>query len=198
MYGPARDDEITSLLRYIDQQLEAIRASAVGLTEEQARSQPCASALSIGALIKHANHVMDGLLTRLADPTAIPTLDEAAFARYRSSLVVADGESVAALRDEFDALRVRYVAAIAAADPSTETMSGPAPWQGIYDARPSNLRYYLVHQVEEFARHAGHADIIREQIDGTSIATIVLSEAGVGANDFFTPYVAAEGTIGAA
>ena len=47
------------------------------------------------------------------------------------------------------------------------------------------------------ARHAGHADIIREQIDGMSVPAIVLSEAGAPANDFFQPYVAQPGTIGA-
>ena len=76
------------------------------------------------------------------------------------------------------------------------TVEPPAPWFGIYDARPANARYYLVHQVEEMARHAGHADIIREQIDGVSIPRIVLSEAGMPANDFFQPYVPAPGTIG--
>jgi len=37
---------------------------------------------------------------------------------------------------------------------------------GIFDNRPARGRYLLVHQIEEMARHAGHADIIREQIDG--------------------------------
>ena len=63
--------------------------------------------------------------------------------------------------------------------------------------RPANSRYYLVHQIEEMARHAGHADIIREQIDGMAVPAIMLSEAGVAANDFFQPYVPEPGTIGA-
>ena len=55
-----------------------------------------------------------------------------------------------------------------------------------------------MHQIEEMARHAGHADIIREQIDGVSVPAIVLSQGGAQANDFFQPYVPAPGTIGAA
>ena len=47
------------------------------------------------------------------------------------------------------------------------------------------------------ARHAGHADIIREQIDGVAVPAIVLSEDGAPANDFFHPYVPEAGTIGA-
>ena len=60
MYEPAPDDEITGLVRYLDQQLAAIRAAAIGLTEEQARMRPCRSALSIGGLIKHATYGMRG------------------------------------------------------------------------------------------------------------------------------------------
>ena len=51
--------------------------------------------------------------------------------------------------------------------------------------------------MEELARHAGHADIIREQIDGTAVPTLVLTLAGAPANPFFEPYVPAPGTIGA-
>ena len=90
-----------------------------------------------------------------------------------------------------------YLSAFAAVDPSASTTEPPSPWFGIFDARPANSRYYLVHQIEEMARHAGHADIIHEQIDGMAVPAIMLSEAGTPANDFFEPYVPAPGTIGA-
>ena len=75
MYEPARDDEITGLVRYLDQQLDAIRAAAIGLTDEQAREQPCRSALSIGGLIKHAIHGMRGATERLTRPRRRPCRD---------------------------------------------------------------------------------------------------------------------------
>jgi len=196
MYQPTVDDEISGLTKYLDQQLEAIRAAALGLTEEQARVCPCRSALSIGGLIKHVTYGMQGVIDRLADPTAIRQFDEAAFARYQAGFVVGDDETVAGLVADFDERRPRYLAAVTAADPALATTEPPAPWHGVFDARPARLRYYLVHQVEELARHAGHADILREQIDGTAIPVIVLSEAGVAASDFFTPYVPAPGSIG--
>jgi uncharacterized protein DUF664 len=61
-------------------------------------------------------------------------------------------------------MRAQLLATVAATDPAGDTMAPPAPWHGIFDARPIHARYYLVHLVEECARHAGHADIIREQI----------------------------------
>ena len=82
-------------------------------------------------------------------------------------------------------------------DPDADTMEPPAPWHGIFDARPARLRYRLIHQVEEMARHAGHADILREQIDGTMVPAIVLSQEGMAASEYFQPYVPAAGTVGA-
>jgi hypothetical protein len=52
-----------------------------------------------------------------------------------------------------------------------------------------------VHLVEEFARHTGHADIIREQIDGMAVPALVLNPAGAGANDVFPPCEPAPGTL---
>jgi hypothetical protein len=110
---------------------------------------------------------------------------------------IIDGKAVARkLRAEY-AVRVEYLAAVAATDPSAATSEPPQPWFGIFDVRPANARYFLVHHVEEMARHAGHADIIREQIDGMAVPAIMLSQSGAPANDFFQPYVAAPGTIGA-
>jgi hypothetical protein len=197
MYEPACDDEITGLVGYLDQQLTAIRAAAIGLTDEQARTRPCRSVLSIGGLVKHATYVMRGATQRLQGAAARGGFDAAAFAAYEGSFGLADDETADDAIAAFDAARREYLAAVAGADPAAPSVEPPAPWFGIHDARPSNTRYYLVHQIEEMARHAGHADIIREQIDGMSVPAIVLSAAGAPANDFFQPYVPSPGTIGA-
>jgi len=196
MYTPATDDEITGLVRYIDQQLDAIRAAAVGLTDEQIRARPCRSALSIGGLLKHVTYGMRGALQRFADGST-PAVDEAGYAAYMASFALTDDETGAGALVAFDEARAPYLRALANVDPSAPTTEPPSPWFGILDARPANSRYYLVHQVEEMARHAGYADIIREQIDGMAVPAIMLSEAGAPANDFFEPYVPEPGTIGA-
>ena len=196
MYEPAQDDEITGIVGYLGQQLDAIRASAIGLTDAQTRERPCRSALSIGGLIKHATYVMRGATARLTDGMGERKLDESAFAAFQASFALTDEETAEGAIAEFDAVRAVYLAAVAATDPASRTTEPPAPWHGIHDARPSLARYYLVHQIEELARHAGHADIIREQLDGVEVPAIVLSESGFPANDFFQPYVAAPGTLG--
>jgi len=195
MYAPAQHDEVTGLVNYIDQQLTAIRSAAFGLTEQQARETPCRSALSVGGIIKHATYVMRGALERLRTEVTEQPLDPAAYAAFTDSFVVRDDETMTATIEEFDSTREKLLAAVAATDPAADTMAPPAPWHGIFDARPIHARYYLVHLVEELARHAGHTDIIREQIDGVAVPSLVLTLAGASANDFFQPYQPAPGTL---
>jgi hypothetical protein len=195
MYAPAQHDEVTGLVNDIDQQLAAIRAAAFGLTEEQARDTPCRSALSLGGIIKHTVHGMRGALKRLRNDVTEQPLDAAAYAAFAGSFVVRPDETVAGTIEDFDRVRPQLLAAVGATDPAGDTTAPPAPWHGIVDARPIHRRYYLVHQVEEFARHAGHADIIREQIDGVAVPALVLTLAGASANDFFQPYQPVPGTL---
>ncbi|MGB6246175.1 DUF664 domain-containing protein [Gordonia sp. (in: high G+C Gram-positive bacteria)] len=195
MYAPARDDELTGLVNYADQQLDAIRAASFGLTEEQARLRPCRSELSIGGIIKHIVRGMRGAVSQLQGTGGEFVLDEAAFAAYMGSFALTDDETAAGVIAEFDQVRAEFLAAMRASDPDADAMAPPAPWAGINEPRPMKNRYFMGHQIEEFARHAGHADIIREQIDGQSVPALVMSLAGAPANRFFTPYTAAPGTL---
>ena len=137
MYLAEPDDEIEGIVGYVGQQLDAIRASVIGLTDEQARLCPCRSSLSIGGLIKHATYGMRSVTERLsADSQPRAPIDEAGLADYNASFKLGDDETAAAALAAFDAARVEYVAAISATDPSTPTIEGPAPWFGVFDDRP--------------------------------------------------------------
>ncbi|SDS16201.1 mycothiol transferase [Microlunatus soli] len=196
MYAPVVDQEIATLVGYADQQLDAIRAAALGLTEEQAVATPCRSVLSVAGIIKHVVYGLRGTVRALTTGEAGPgELDAAAFAAYTASFALGEGETTTALLAEFDELRPQFLAAMKAADPDADALAPPAPWAGITEPRPIKLRYNLVHQIEELARHAGHIDIIREELDGMSVPALVLTRAGAPANQFFQPYVARPGTI---
>lgn len=195
MYTPAQHDEITGLLNYVDQQLAAIRASVYGLTDEQAKATPCRSSLSLAALLKHATHGMHGYIAQLSG--MLSALDDAAFAAYLGSLEVSDDEVVSDVLAEFDAAREELLSALEHADPNAATVAPPAPWHGVMQPLPVRRRYDIVHFLEEFARHAGHADIIREQLDGMAIPALVMSIEGMPASQFFQPYEPGPGTIGA-
>lgn len=194
MYAPSRDDEITGIVNYLDVQLTALRAAVHGLTEDEARATPCRSALSIAGLVKHATYCMEGALDRFsgAEP---PALGPEAFAAYEASFVVGPDRTVGETLGRFDEVRKRFLARLREVDPDAEMIAPPEPWHGITDRRPMKARFLLVHLIEELARHAGHADTIREQLDGTPVPALVLTRAGVPGDDFFPPYVAAAGTL---
>ena len=195
MYAPAPHDEITGLVSYLEVQLSAIRASPLGLTEEQARATPCRSALSVGGLVKHTAYGLRGATTTISDDGR-SEIDAAAFAAHAAELhrrsVRDDGGSAGGVRRGPG----RLLAAIAGADPDAEFLAPPAPWFGLFEPQPAKLRYFLVHLIEETARHAGHADLLREQLDGVAVPALVMTLEGMPANDFFQPYVPAPGTIG--
>lgn len=123
MYGPAEDDESTGLLRYLEQQLDALRASAFGLTEEQSRETPCRSTLSIAGLLTHATYGMRGAVSRLAGASLAPNAGN--IAAFMASFAPAADQSTTSVLAEFDAARVEYLAAIRAADPDSAAVEPP-------------------------------------------------------------------------
>src|SRR4051794_17829673 len=172
MYSPAPHDEATTIVNYVDQQLAAIRAALLGLTEEEARATPCRSTLSVGGIVKHTAHGMRGATGLITDAHQPAAPDEAAFGAYLASFTVTGDETLEDVVREFDDARREYLAALSQAAPDADFLAPPAPWHGIHEARPAKLRYYLLHQLEEMARHAGHADIIREQLDGLAVPAL--------------------------
>lgn len=190
MYAPAVHDEITGYAEYVDQQLEAIRASAHGLTEEQARLTPTRSALSIGGLVKHTSYV-------IAPPDEkAPRVDEGgevsqdAYAAFMDTFALREDETLAGTIEVFDRRRPGVLEWIRASEPGQEITTPPAPWYGLMTPSRATLRYSFVHVVEELARHAGHADIIREQIDGATSLELVLADTGRPATPFARPWAA--------
>ncbi|WP_370890413.1 DinB family protein [Janibacter sp. GXQ6167] len=185
MYLPAIHDENQTYAGYIAQQLEALRASALGLTDEQARSTPCRSALSIGGILKHVTHVLAGEVPEAADPGApIDPVDA-----FYASFVMRPDESLTEVLARFDAMTAAVADRFSGdVDPDEEVVQPPAPWYGITEESTVRRRYQLMHIVEELSRHAGHADIIREQIDGALAPALVATVLGLPANPFVTPW----------
>ncbi|MDQ1633990.1 MAG: hypothetical protein QOJ32_799 [Frankiaceae bacterium] len=189
MFHPGVYDEHQALVGYIEQQIAAIRASAYGLTDEQARETPCRSALSIGGLIKHATYVLRGRARQKADPAA--PLDEAAFALFMGSFALTADETLEGVLQSFDEAVGDYLADLRATDPGAPLTVPPAPWDGVYAPTASVERFALLHHVEELARHAGHADIIREQIDGADAGSLLMAAEGREGNTFVQPWTPA-------
>lgn len=193
MLTPDRMTESEALAAYVDEQIGAILTAAHGLTEEQARQRPCRSELSIGGLLKHATFVLDGHAEprgRTADGGTAITPE--AFAAFAGSFALTAEETIEGAREALRAARSATRERIAGADPGAPALAPPAPWHGRFESTPITARFMTLHLVEELARHAGHADIIREQIDGAGAGPLMLAEEGLPGNDFMDPWTPEE------
>jgi uncharacterized damage-inducible protein DinB len=150
-------DEATSLVRFLDFQRDTVIGKIEGLDREAAARSPVPSGTSLLGLVKHLTHVerfwFQAVFT--GRDVAFPWTDEDPDADWRP------GEE-----ETVDQAVSGYRGAIAA---SQEAIAGASLDDvGRYRDREFTLRWIMLHMIEETARHAGHADIIREQVDGTT------------------------------
>jgi len=191
---PAGLNEPDAIADFVESQVKAIRAAAYRLTEQQARETPCRSGLSVGGLVKHATYGLTRYLRRMQAPGEIASEEYTPerYAEYFGSFALTDDETLEGVLADLDTAAVRYLAAVRAADPDRPTIQPPAPWDGRDEPSETVERVHLLHAVEEMARHAGHADILREQIDGATSAELQAALDGRPANAFVTPWQAPE------
>ncbi|WP_329383495.1 DinB family protein [Streptomyces sp. NBC_01351] len=156
-------DERGTLLAFVEAQRTAIRETLLGMTEGQAASRPSASELTLSGVLKHVAEVE---LTWLRMAQQQPNERQRGMDTWADMFRLTEGESVPGVLAFWDGVRKETEAFIAAVPSLDETFPLPeAPWFP-KDGKVS-MRWMLLHLVEEFARHAGHADIVRESIDGT-------------------------------
>ena len=180
-------DERDGLLAFLAQQREVLRIATYGLTEEQARATPTASALSVGGLIKHVATTergwIDLALQRDRDAT-----EEGADA-YVANFRLGPDETLAdvlALYEEVAKETEEAIAGIADLGQPVPIPKG-VPWFPD-DVEAWSVRWVLLHLIEETARHAGHADILRESIDGATAFPLMAAVEGWPASPWMQPW----------
>ncbi|MBF8188078.1 DinB family protein [Nonomuraea sp. K274] len=136
-----------------------LAVKCAGLSEEQLRLRPAPpSALSLLGLVRHMAHVERSWFRRVLRGEDIPKLwnkdkdNDADFNEVDSASVA---EAFDTWRDEIERAR-----AISAATPLDAA--------GDRNGQVCTHRWILVHMIEEYARHNGHADLLRERIDGVT------------------------------
>ncbi|MFJ6798443.1 DinB family protein [Streptomyces sp. NPDC091268] len=156
-------DERGTLLSFVEAQRTAIRETLEGLTEEQAASRPSASELCLSGLAKHVAEVE---LNWLRMAQQVPNERSRSSETRNEGFRLVEGETIPQVLAFWESVARETEAFIAAVPSLDDAFPLPeAPWFP-KDAKVS-VRWMLLHLVEEFARHAGHADIIRESLDGT-------------------------------
>jgi uncharacterized damage-inducible protein DinB len=162
---PPASDEAGMLRAFIDFYRATILRQVEGLTDEQRAATLAPSTLTLAGILKHLTLVEHGWFQmNLRDLPDAPWVGD----NYEADR---DWDFNSAVHDPWELLVSRFEEAVAASDaildaalatPEGLDLVAEQEWHGMH----VTLRWILVHLVEEYARHAGHADLIRESIDG--------------------------------
>ncbi|MET9611915.1 DinB family protein [Kitasatospora indigofera] len=167
--SPALVGERADLLEQLGKARFFLRFTANELTDAQAAERSTVSELCVGGLVKHVTDVEQSWAGFILEgPSAMPdftAMTEEDFAHRRDGFRLLPGETLAGVLDAYAEVARRtddLVATLPDLDASHPLPK--APWfDG--DVRWS-ARRVLLHIIAETAQHAGHADIIREALDG--------------------------------
>lgn len=161
--GPMTGDERAVLDHWLDLYRDTVLLKIAGLDAEQlARRVLPPSSMSLLGVVRHLTEVEAYWLR-------VVLLDEQDVPDYYATPQSPDGEfddvDPAAAADDVAAYRAELVVTRANAAAWTD-LDGAV--RGLRRDKPVNLRWILVHLVEEYARHLGHMDLLREAVDGRS------------------------------
>ena len=145
------------------------------IDDEQARARTTVSELTLGGLLKHVAQTEQHWVTTILERDETASFDmESAMEQYRMS----DGQTVAQLLEEYDEIARATEAAVASLDDLDMLVPLPtAPWAPERQWWPA--RRVLLHILRETAHHSGHADIIRESLDGANTTMQMGADAGM-------------------
>jgi hypothetical protein len=161
--------ERADLLAMLAKARHFLRYTTRDLDDEQARQRTTASELTLGGLIKHVTAAERNWATFIVHgPSAAPdfsNLTEADYRAWADGFRLLPDETLAGVLAEYEDV-AKHTDALVATLPSldAEHPLPPAPWNP--PGERWSARRTLLHVATETAQHAGHADIIRESLDG--------------------------------
>jgi hypothetical protein len=158
--------ERADLLETLEAHRHFLRFTVQGLTDEQARQRTTASELTLGGLIKHVAHQEAGWVRFIVEgpPAVAPPTDAAGFEKWAEEFRLLPGETLAGVLAEYEEIARRTDELVATLDLDTSYALPQAPW---FEPGASwSVRRTMLHIIAETAQHAGHADILRESLDG--------------------------------
>lgn len=161
---PVAGDEGATLLGFLERQRATFAWKSGDLNAAGLRASLGTSAMTLGGMLKHLARFEDDMSSEwlqgqgqlppwnAVDWNADPAWD------WRSAADDSPEQLYARWRDAVARSRALFAAAV--------VDGGPAQRAGGPDSPAPSLRYILLNMIEEYARHNGHADLIRESVDG--------------------------------
>ncbi|MFM6850432.1 MAG: DinB family protein [Terrabacter sp.] len=166
---PLAADEATTLVAFLDYHRDTLRMKTEGLTAEQLGRRLPPSALTLGALLKHVALNEASWFGRVLHGREMP--EPWASADWDADQ---DWEMTTAADDSPEELRRLMDESVEQArrDIDAALAEGGLDFRSAKLSRKENqeftLRWILLHMIEEYARHNGHADFLRENVDGVT------------------------------
>jgi hypothetical protein len=159
------DAEHATLLEVLAERRKFLRTAVHGLTDEQAALRSTVSELCLGGLIKHVANVEEGWAAFAVDGAEHMEAVNAQQGAWEDDFTMLPGETLAGLLERYEDVAARTDALIGAmADLDISHELPKAPW--FAPGVSWSVRRVVLHLIGETAHHSGHADILRETIDG--------------------------------
>ncbi|WP_433559174.1 DinB family protein [Pseudonocardia xinjiangensis] len=170
--GATVTGERADLLEALATQRRFLRHTVAGLTDEQARLRTTASELCLGGLVKHVTGVERGWADFILDGPSAPGGDweggeppQEVIDAHAATFQLLPDETLAGVLAEYEQVARRTDELVATLPDLDASHPLPeAPW--FEKGKRWSFRRVLQHIVAETAQHSGHADIIRESLDG--------------------------------
>jgi Protein of unknown function (DUF664) len=158
--------ERADIVQALAKQRYFLRYTVRDLTDKQAAQRTTVSELCLGGLIKHVALVEQQWVNFILDgPSAMGGTDEAGMREWASGFHMLEGETLAGLLADYERVARRTDELVAVLPDLDASQPLPAaPW--FEPGARWSARRVLLHVIAETAQHAGHADIIRESLDG--------------------------------
>lgn len=155
--------ERADLLQTLAKHRGFLRQTVAGLTDEQAASSPTVSELCLAGLIKH---VSDCEASWIRFALGGAELMESVPSDWVNGFRMVEGETLAGLLERYEEV-ARTTDELVATLPDLDS-SHPLPVAPWFEQGANwSVRRVLLHIIAETSQHAGHADILREAIDGS-------------------------------
>jgi Protein of unknown function (DUF664) len=188
---PPEKDECDALIGYLGQQRYGLVLAAHGLSDSQASETHAPSTLCIAGLVKHLSAVERFWMQIAIDKLEQPDSEEAGAEDYQSSFGLDPGETLKSVLESYAEVAADTDRIIRSVPDLSDTVPVPpgVPWFR-QDVEGWSVRWIVLHLIEETARHAGHADLVREAIDGATAFPLMAAVEGWPETPWMKPWKA--------
>lgn len=183
LFAATTTTELDSLIEWVDVTLTNARSIVSGLTGDQLRARPIeTSELTLGWLILHIGEVAETWIARAAAGPGPLETGRTLLESFEHAATVNEVAPDATAEDILAEFDRRHAAALEHLRRVDLDVAVPVPAEMPWfppDLPAFNGRWAVLHAVNEIGRHSGHADILREAIDGSTMYELIAGDQGI-------------------